>query len=289
MTEIVTRFTKASLLTQTDGDNQIADVVRTTTANLSLTSAHNRETIVCDGTSLVITAEAVATLEAALDTTTAGDLVGYYVTVVNINSTDATVQPNGSETSFNGSNTPVTLSQYQSITLTYDPTSNGYLLSYIVDTDGTLAANSDTLLASQKAIKTYVDNKISYSGVFSGYSASLLGSGLSFYTNPNQATSSTTSADGFKTRIYVPTGVTIHSLSVSIDSSSTLDAAASIGVAVNGTMSALKISASSAGQFYNTTDKVSVSAGSYINLLIDTTAATSGNIGPTILWTFGIS
>ena len=30
---------------------------------------------------------------------------------------------------------------------------------YDLDTDGTLASNSDSTIASQKAIKTYVDNK----------------------------------------------------------------------------------------------------------------------------------
>jgi hypothetical protein len=41
-----------------------------------------------------------------------------------------------------------------------------------VDTDGTLAANSDTKLASQKAVKTYVDGDVKkYGGIYTTYAA----------------------------------------------------------------------------------------------------------------------
>lgn len=41
---------------------------------------------------------------------------------------------------------------------------SSYVLKSAIDTDGTLAANSDTVLASQKAVKTYVDAAVSGGG-----------------------------------------------------------------------------------------------------------------------------
>src|SRR3990167_5115027 len=49
----------------------------------------------------------------------------------------------------------------ENVRITYDGAAwNAGLDGYTIDTDGTLAANSDTKIASQKATKTYVDNKV---------------------------------------------------------------------------------------------------------------------------------
>ena len=39
--------------------------------------------------------------------------------------------------------------------------SQGFTRDIPIDTDGTLSANSDFLVSSQKAVKTYVDNSVS--------------------------------------------------------------------------------------------------------------------------------
>jgi len=124
MTEIITRNTKSAELTYGEGDNQIAAPSRTTAINLTLDENHNREVVVFNGASITATLTTAATLEAALNTTGGGDIVGYIVTLVNINATALTIT---SATNVDGEAGDLTLSQYNSISIAYDPTSNTYV------------------------------------------------------------------------------------------------------------------------------------------------------------------
>jgi len=122
MPEIVTQNTKGTPLTYLEGDKQIAWPVTPITGNTTLDSTHNREILICDG-GHTLTLETAATVEAALDATSE-EKVGLIFTIINNSAGIVTIAANSNN--INGSVANIYLNQYESITVTYDITSNGY-------------------------------------------------------------------------------------------------------------------------------------------------------------------
>lgn len=119
------------------------------TANYTAVSGDNAKLISMNGSSLTLT------LPASPPSST------WVIFVENRNSTALTVSRNG--LNIDGAAANLTVAQNQGVVIFTDGSNyfteqgNGLGLGVTLDTDGTLAANSDSRVASQKAVKTFVD------------------------------------------------------------------------------------------------------------------------------------
>lgn len=117
--DIVTRAGKGSALSSTDYDQNVKShdgtVEEQTGATYTVTYIDQNKTIELNNASMVCTMTAIATLHSQIDTD------NFTVTLVNTNSTAATVN-RGSTDTFSGGLTSITLAQNQAVTLQTDTT-----------------------------------------------------------------------------------------------------------------------------------------------------------------------
>lgn len=139
-----------------------------------------------------------------------------------------------------------------------------------LDTDGTLAANSDTKIPSQKAVKTYADTKIAKSAICGSSFSATVAAGETKYFSFGAGTA-------YEPSLVIPTAGAIKNLRVYTSNAPGSGKNVVFTIMQNGSASALTATLTTGNYISDTAHTVSVSAGDRLVLRAVASAGATTN------------